>query len=132
MLPSSGLIGPGKQPAVLAAASLRCGYQQHVVDLLRSNPYARAFRHKQLCGWIDHLVFFRNAMFRLTPEDDFACVKACEGQVCSLLSLDKTARARRWCSMAICGNRAKVAAFRARGLSWRPDRSFLCCRRPWL
>jgi predicted RNA-binding Zn ribbon-like protein len=42
-------------------------------------------------------------------------VKGCEGPVCTLLFLDRTrARARRWCSMAVCGNRAKQAAHRTR------------------
>jgi predicted RNA-binding Zn ribbon-like protein len=46
---------------------------------------------------------------------DFRYVKACEGKVCTLLFLDETQRhGRRWCSMAVCGNRAKAAAFAAR------------------
>ena len=61
------------------------------------------------------LVPIADSMAQLVCEEDFGYVKACEGHVCSLLFLDKTRRhARRWCSMAICGNRAKVAAFRAR------------------
>ncbi|QDV33432.1 CGNR zinc finger domain-containing protein [Tautonia plasticadhaerens] len=41
--------------------------------------------------------------------------KACEGSTCTLLFVDRTrGRARRWCSMAICGNRAKQAAHRDR------------------
>jgi predicted RNA-binding Zn ribbon-like protein len=48
-------------------------------------------------------------------EEDFSDVKACEGTSCTLLFADHTARrARRWCSMAICGNRAKQAAHRER------------------
>lgn len=47
--------------------------------------------------------------------DDLSYVKACEGPACTLLFLDRTRkRARRWCSMAVCGNRAKQAAHRAR------------------
>lgn len=47
--------------------------------------------------------------------DDFEFIKACEGQTCTLLFVDRTrARGRRWCSMAICGNRAKQAALRSR------------------
>jgi predicted RNA-binding Zn ribbon-like protein len=62
------------------------------------------------------LIPIAESMARLVSEENFAYVKACEGQVCTLLFLDNTRRhARRWCSMAICGNRAKVAAFRARG-----------------
>ncbi len=43
-------------------------------------------------------------------------IRQCEGDVCALLFID-TSRAgrRRWCSMAGCGNRAKVAEFRGRG-----------------
>jgi predicted RNA-binding Zn ribbon-like protein len=48
-------------------------------------------------------------------EEDFARVKACEGHGCTLVFADHTRRqARRWCSMAICGNRAKQAAHRNR------------------
>jgi predicted RNA-binding Zn ribbon-like protein len=48
-------------------------------------------------------------------EENFSDVKACEGASCTLLFADHTARrARRWCSMAICGNRAKQAAHRER------------------
>jgi predicted RNA-binding Zn ribbon-like protein len=49
---------------------------------------------------------------------DFRLIRACEGSSCSLVFLDRTkAHARRWCSMAVCGNRAKVAAYRARTVS---------------
>ncbi|SAL09816.1 PF07336 family protein [Caballeronia peredens] len=52
---------------------------------------------------------------KLVCEEDFTYVKACEGPKCTLLFADHTrGHARRWCSMAICGNRAKVAAHRAR------------------
>jgi predicted RNA-binding Zn ribbon-like protein len=48
-------------------------------------------------------------------EEDFVDVKACEGQGCTLMFADHTRRrARRWCSMAVCGNRAKQAAHRDR------------------
>ncbi|HTZ78167.1 MAG TPA: ABATE domain-containing protein [Stellaceae bacterium] len=47
--------------------------------------------------------------------EDLTYVKACEGPTCTLLFLDRTrGHARRWCSMAVCGNRAKQAAHRAR------------------
>jgi predicted RNA-binding Zn ribbon-like protein len=52
---------------------------------------------------------------RFVCEEDFADVKACEGHSCTLVFADRTRRrARRWCSMAICGNRAKQAAHRKR------------------
>jgi predicted RNA-binding Zn ribbon-like protein len=47
--------------------------------------------------------------------EDFEYVKACEGPTCTLLFVDRTrGRGRRWCSMAICGNRAKQVAHRNR------------------
>jgi predicted RNA-binding Zn ribbon-like protein len=55
------------------------------------------------------------AMAELISNDDFTHVKACEGPTCTLLFFDRThSRAKRWCSMSICGNRAKQAAHRKR------------------
>ncbi len=56
------------------------------------------------------------AMATLVCADDFSRVRTCEGQGCTLMFIDRTrGNARRWCSMAVCGNRAKQAAHRARG-----------------
>ena len=55
------------------------------------------------------------ALAQLVCSEDFSLVRACEGKACTFLFLDKThGRARRWCSMAVCGNRAKQAAHRQR------------------
>ncbi|MFZ6646106.1 CGNR zinc finger domain-containing protein [Undibacterium sp. TJN25] len=55
------------------------------------------------------------AMANLVCTADFTYVKKCESPTCSLMFVDRTnRRARRWCSMATCGNRAKQAAHRAR------------------
>jgi predicted RNA-binding Zn ribbon-like protein len=55
------------------------------------------------------------ALAEFVCEEDFTNVKACEGHSCTLVFADHTRRrARRWCSMAICGNRAKQAAHRNR------------------
>jgi predicted RNA-binding Zn ribbon-like protein len=55
------------------------------------------------------------AIARFVCIEDFSNVKACEGPTCTLFFADHTrGRARRWCSMAICGNRAKQAAHRHR------------------
>lgn len=55
------------------------------------------------------------ALAKFVCEEDFVDVKACEGHSCTLVFADRTRRrARRWCSMAICGNRAKQAAHRNR------------------
>ena len=55
------------------------------------------------------------ALGRFVCDENFSDVKACEGQSCTLMFADHTrGRARRWCNMAICGNRAKQAAHRNR------------------
>ena len=55
------------------------------------------------------------AMAQFVCEEDFSNVKVCEGPPCTLMFADHTrGRARRWCSMSICGNRAKQAAHRHR------------------
>jgi predicted RNA-binding Zn ribbon-like protein len=62
------------------------------------------------------------AMADLLTTVDFRDVKACEWHSCSLLFVDTTkGRMRRWCSMAVCGNRAKQAAHRER--SSRPGKA---------
>jgi predicted RNA-binding Zn ribbon-like protein len=56
-----------------------------------------------------------HALAKFVCEEDFSTVKACEGHACTLMFVDHTrGRARRWCSMAMCGNRAKQAAHRLR------------------
>lgn len=67
------------------------------------------------------LIPLGEAMARTVVEEDFAQVKACEGAHCTLVFADHTrGRARRWCSMAICGNRAKQREFRERRRAERP------------
>ncbi|MGB3122570.1 MAG: ABATE domain-containing protein [Pseudomonas sp.] len=48
---------------------------------------------------------------------DFNLIRRCEHPDCILWFYDRTkAHKRRWCSMALCGNRHKVAEFRKRKL----------------
>jgi predicted RNA-binding Zn ribbon-like protein len=55
------------------------------------------------------------AVAQLVCTEDFAHVKACVRPNCTLLFADHTrGHARRWCSMAMCGNRVKQAAHRLR------------------
>jgi predicted RNA-binding Zn ribbon-like protein len=51
---------------------------------------------------------------------DFAHVRLCEGSTCTVWFHDISKNhTRRWCSMAVCGNRAKAAAHRAKKRSAR-------------
>jgi predicted RNA-binding Zn ribbon-like protein len=96
--------------------------------LERDEAFSRIVMHRDDDG--DHLELQRTrrwrspeslllpvgeALARFVCDEDFSHVKACEGHSCTLLFADHTrGRARRWCSMAICGNRAKQTAHRNR------------------
>jgi len=55
------------------------------------------------------------AVAQLLSGADLGDVRQCEAHDCSLVFHDTTkSRKRRWCSMAQCGNRMKVAAYRSR------------------
>jgi predicted RNA-binding Zn ribbon-like protein len=96
--------------------------------LERDEAFSRIARHRHVGGdrlelqamrrWrsLESLLLpIGEALARFVCEEDFANVKACEGHSCTLVFADHTrSRARRWCSMAICGNRAKQAAHRNR------------------
>jgi len=81
------------------------------------------FELQRLRSWRDPgalLLPIGEALARLVCVEDFSHVKACEGPACTLLFADHTrGHARRWCSMAICGNRAKQAAHRQRAKAHR-------------
>jgi predicted RNA-binding Zn ribbon-like protein len=63
------------------------------------------------------------AIAELVCHEDFRLVRECEGKNCVLVFLDRTkAHARRWCSMGLCGNRAKAAAHRARASRGRSSK----------
>jgi predicted RNA-binding Zn ribbon-like protein len=66
----------------------------------------------------DSLLFpIAKSMAEVVCEEDFSLIRACEGHKCTIIFLDRTrGHARRWCRMAVCGNRAKQAAHRERAL----------------
>jgi predicted RNA-binding Zn ribbon-like protein len=82
---------------------------------------AQALRLRRVRRWEDpaELLYpIAEAAADLVCSVDFRLIRACEGIPCSLLFLDRTkAHIRRWCSMAVCGNRAKAAAHRAKNRS---------------
>jgi predicted RNA-binding Zn ribbon-like protein len=61
------------------------------------------------------LVPLAKAIGRLVEAEDLGRLRACEGAGCTLWFVDRSkAGQRRFCSPSVCGNRAKVAAFRSR------------------
>jgi predicted RNA-binding Zn ribbon-like protein len=76
---------------------------------LKLRDYERLERPRQL------LVPIAKAIAHLVTNEDLARVRACAGVGCTLWFLDRTKPGRRrFCSPEVCGNRAKVAAFRGR------------------
>ena len=55
------------------------------------------------------------AVADLICSSDWDLVRKCENPACTMWFYDRTkGHRRRWCSQSMCGNRAKVAAFRER------------------
>ena len=85
----------------------------HLVVEADTPPHARRLR--RWTGPEQLLQPIADAIADLICHADFRLIRDCEGAVCTLKFLDRTkAHGRRWCSMGTCGNRAKVAAHRAR------------------
>jgi predicted RNA-binding Zn ribbon-like protein len=61
------------------------------------------------------------ALLRATARPGWSRVKACRGDDCRWVFIDSSRNtSRRWCAMANCGNRAKMATFRDRHRLNRP------------
>jgi predicted RNA-binding Zn ribbon-like protein len=86
---------------------------------------ASGFELRRLRRWSTPnavLLPIAEALAHLVCSSNFSLVKACEGKICTLLFLDTThGKARRWCSMTLCGNRAKQAAHRQRSAKKRGE-----------
>ncbi|WP_042370472.1 CGNR zinc finger domain-containing protein [Streptacidiphilus neutrinimicus] len=62
------------------------------------------------------LLFAQVAAAVAVSGKDWLRLKACADQSCRWLYYDRSPAGRgRWCSMAVCGSRAKMRAYRARG-----------------
>lgn len=61
------------------------------------------------------LMLIAAAMADVVCDIDLDLLRRCENPLCTLWFYDRTkGHRRRWCSQAVCGNRAKAAAHRAR------------------
>jgi predicted RNA-binding Zn ribbon-like protein len=86
------------------------------LNLVRqSNGHVRLMHEYDYSTPEQFLAQIANAAAELLAAGDFTLIRKCESDTCSLWFYDRTkAHRRRWCSMATCGNRRKVAAYRAR------------------
>jgi predicted RNA-binding Zn ribbon-like protein len=112
LAPLNRLLARDEQFGQIAARDRRDGQHGHApaaVSGLVWRPQRRWHSPESL------LLPIARALADLVSTEDFTHVKACEGQPCTLLFVDRTrGHVRRWCSMAVCGNRAKQAAHRER------------------
>lgn len=70
-----------------------------------------------------------DAALDLFSNQDLTRLRMCAADDCAWLFLDETRnRSRKWCDMATCGNRAKVARYRSREQGIGNSRAFVGCR----
>lgn len=105
--------GQAGNPQILNRFLARGGSFQELTWKKKRNP--ECVRRRRVECPEDLLVPVAEAMAQLLVEGDFKLIRKCESPECTLWFYDRTkSHKRRWCSMAVCGNRMKVAAFRAR------------------
>ncbi|MFJ1340516.1 CGNR zinc finger domain-containing protein [Pseudomonas caricapapayae] len=128
-----GLLALARQLRECSRQVVNAAMDGNAVDLSVINQVLEAGRPLRRLEWNDEARAFRvaiqprdnrpasllepvaEALVSLVTSDKFEFVRQCEAQDCVLLFHDLTkSHRRRWCSMATCGNRMKVAAFRSR------------------
>jgi predicted RNA-binding Zn ribbon-like protein len=131
--PLCDLLTEARALRVSAKAVVNAAMKGIPADFTLINELLEAGRPAQGLEWDDQAQKFRigvryrdinpasllwpvaDSLVKLVTGDKFEFVRECEADDCILLfhDLSKSHR-RRWCSMATCGNRMKVAAFRSR------------------
>lgn len=100
---------PGPLNAFLAHAQRR-------LELVGNARGELAALERYACGTPSQLLGrLAESAAQLLVTGDFDLVRQCEHPDCTRCFYDRTkSHRRRWCSMAVCGNRHKVASFRRR------------------
>lgn len=105
----------GKKPSLVALNRLLEGAPSHSrlsMDVARNIHVTRVYGKETVEAFLAPVA---EAVADLMANADFDLVRHCEGEACVLWFYDRTkGHRRRWCTPTGCGNRAKVAAFRAR------------------
>lgn len=104
-------------PADLSVANriLEAGHPRREIEWDRDAQAYRVTSRRRDDSAASLLAPLVESFASLLTSDKFGFVRQCEAHDCVLLFHDLTkSHRRRWCSMATCGNRMKVAAFRSR------------------
>ena len=105
----------GKKPSLVALNRFLAEAPSHAAlttDNARKTRVARIYGKETVEAFLAPVA---EAIADLLANGDFDLVRHCEGKACVMWFYDRTkGHRRRWCTSTGCGNRAKVAAFRAR------------------
>ena len=105
----------GKTPSLVALNRFLAGAPSHAAlatDDARNIRVTRVYGKETIEAFLAPVA---EAVAHLLADGDFNLIRHCEGNACVLWFYDRTkGHRRRWCTSTGCGNRAKVAAFRAR------------------
>jgi predicted RNA-binding Zn ribbon-like protein len=105
----------GKNPSLVALNRFLADGPSHAVlttDDARNIRVTRVYGKETVEAFLAPVA---EAVADLLADGDFDLVRHCEGNACVMWFYDRTkGHRRRWCTSTGCGNRAKVAAFRAR------------------
>ena len=105
----------GKNPSLVALNRFLADAPSHAVlttDDARNIRVTRVYGKETVEAFMAPVA---EAVADLLADGDFNFVRHCEGNACVMWFYDRTkGHHRRWCTSTGCGNRAKVAAFRAR------------------
>jgi len=100
---------------ILAQGNLYTQIEAHDLNHLHDDGSLHWKRHRRWKSADDLLLVVAEVIGNLICSVDFSLVKKCEGPPCTLWFYDISKNhSRRWCSMSICGNRAKAALHRTK------------------
>jgi len=106
-LAETGAASEPSVAAVNAALKARVGYRQ--IQRTDAGTYVERFADTE--GRPDIVGLLAETAADLLCHADLSLIRRCENPRCILYFYDTTKNhARRWCSMGVCGNRAKAAA----------------------
>jgi predicted RNA-binding Zn ribbon-like protein len=105
----------GKKPSLIALNRFLEAAPSHaalMTDDARNIRVTRVYGKETVEAFLAPVA---EAVADLLANGDFDLIRPCESNTCVLWFYDRTkGHRRRWCTSTGCGNRAKVAAFRAR------------------
>jgi len=104
--------GQGAPPEAMEEINKLLHYRIHSRELVQEQGRFITRTHTTFEEAVHLLTPIAEAASDLLVQADFSLIKKCENPECILYFYDTSKnRVRRWCSMSLCGNRMKAAAF---------------------